>query len=158
MNNKTLLGVAIAALVIIGGVVLLKGKSSTNTQTAMTATVQPTAVTPPAQTVSPTGENITATQMKATAPAKEVTVTVTSSGFDPATVTISTGTKVTWINKSGERANVSSDKHPTHLLYPPLNLGSFNDGESVSLVFDKVGTFTYHNHLDPSMTGEVVVQ
>lgn len=86
------------------------------------------------------------------------TVKVTENGFEPSTVTIKAGTKVVWINNSGQDSNVSSAFHPTHLVYPPLNLGSFSDGDSVSLIFDKPGTYKYHNHLDPSQFGEIVVE
>jgi len=68
------------------------------------------------------------------------------------------GTKVVWIKKSGAVATVNSADHPTHLVYPPINMGEFKDGTSVQLVFDKPGTYKYHNHLIPSQTGTVVVE
>ena len=74
------------------------------------------------------------------------------------TFLVTAGTKVTWTNSSGSIANVSSDPHPIHTNYPPLNLGKFDDGGSVSLVFDKPGTYGYHNHLIPSQTGKVIVE
>ncbi len=83
--------------------------------------------------------------------------TVTPGGFDPSEVTIKTGNKVVWTNRSGDFVTVSSDPHPTHTDYPPLNLGRFDDGASVELVFDKAGTYTYHNHLNPAQKGKVVV-
>lgn len=86
------------------------------------------------------------------------TVTLTQSGFDPQTLTVKVGTKVTWTNKSGATATVNSAVHPIHALFPFLNLGSFDDGSSVEVVFDKTGTYTYHNHLNPSQTGTVVVE
>ena len=88
----------------------------------------------------------------------EVTVSITSSGFSPDSITVQPGTKVTWVNNSGGVANVSSDPHPTHTLYPPLNLGRVAGGASVSLVFDKAGSYGYHNHLNPGWTGKVTVQ
>lgn len=63
-----------------------------------------------------------------------------------------------WTNKSGATATVNSDAHPTHLLWPFLNLGSFDDGKSLSVVFDKAGTYTYHNHFSPSQKGTVIVE
>lgn len=67
-------------------------------------------------------------------------------------------TKVIWTNKSGDFANVSSDPHPTHVNYPPLNLSGFADSQTVELVFNKPGTFKYHNHLEPSKTGTIIVE
>lgn len=86
------------------------------------------------------------------------TVTLTSDGFSPATLTIKTGEAVTWVNKSGETATVNSDPHPTHTDYTPLNLGNFPDGGTLTLTFDKPGTFGYHNHLNPSVRGTITVQ
>ncbi len=142
MNSKMLVGIVI--LVAVAGGVLLVSKSS-NKQ-------------PPPQPIKqesqPTG-TATPTNQEET---NGTTVTISSSGFSPSTLTVKVGTKVTWVNKSGTIANISSVPHPVHTSYPPLNLGNFNDGESVSLVFDKTGTYGYHNHLNPSQTGTVVVE
>ncbi|MEX2007268.1 MAG: hypothetical protein WD992_00660, partial [Candidatus Levyibacteriota bacterium] len=67
------------------------------------------------------------------------------------------GATVIWTNSSGQVGNVSSNPHPTHSIYPALNLGNFGDGQGVSLVFDTVGTYGYHNHLDATKTGTVIV-
>lgn len=86
------------------------------------------------------------------------TVNLTTNGFSPATLTIKAGTKVTWVNQSGSNATVNSNPHPIHTDYPPLNLGSFKDGGTLSLTFDKPGTYGYHNHLNPSESGTIIVQ
>ncbi len=88
----------------------------------------------------------------------QVNVTLTANGFSPATLTIKAGKKVTWENKSGSTATVNSNPHPVHTAYPPLNLGNFSDGGTLSLTFDKPGTYGYHNHLNPSQSGTIVVQ
>lgn len=85
-------------------------------------------------------------------------ITLTPDGFSPSTLTIKAGTLVRWVNKSGQLGDVDSDPHPTHTSYPPMNFGTFSDGSSVELVFDKPGTYHYHNHLNPSQHGTVVVQ
>lgn len=86
------------------------------------------------------------------------TVTLTPSGWSPATLTIKAGQTVTWINKSGQEATVNSNPHPTHTDYPPLNLGSFANGTSLTLTFPTQGTYGYHNHFNPSQTGTIVVE
>lgn len=130
------------AIVIIAGVFILGSKKS------------------PYKTPTQSGSQ---SQQTATSPTQaekqnEVTVTVTSSGFVPQTLTIKAGTKVVWTNKSGVAVSVNSALHPTHLLYPPLNLGEVADGSSVQLVFDKPGAYNYHNHLNPGQTGTIVVE
>jgi len=108
------------------------------------------------QTISPTA-NPTITSSPS-AMQQQNTVTLTQSGWSPATLTIKVGQTVVWNNKSGETATVNSDPHPTHTDYPPLNLGSFPDGGSLSLTLPKAGTYGYHNHLNPSERGTIVVE
>lgn len=140
MNNARLLLVGIVVLVVVVAGVLLFSNKSTTTVNNQDAT--PTQATTPNDAIEST----------------EVNVNVMQEGYEPSTVTIKTGTKVVWVNKTSATANVSSDLHPTHLLWPFLNLGSFADGEMVSVVFDESGTYTYHDHLNPSRKGTVVVQ
>lgn len=147
MNNKTLIAV-IVVLVVIGAVVVVLGKGGKTNQPIET-TGQPST---PAQNT--TGQGTGGTVPKETIK----NVTLTSSGFDPKTVTVKAGTRVIWLNKSGEGATVNSDPHPIHQAYQPLNLGEFPDGSSVQLVFDKPGKYGYHNHLNPSQNGTVVVE
>lgn len=86
-------------------------------------------------------------------------VTVTQSGFSPKSVTIKAGDTVTWMNSDSASHTVSSDPHPTHTLFPVLNkVGLINAGDKKSLQFTTAGTFTYHDHLNPSSTGSVTVQ
>jgi len=80
------------------------------------------------------------------------------SGFTPKDITVKIGTRIIWVNKSSETATVSSVDHPTHRLYPFLNLGEFADGSSVQVVFDKAGKYSYHNHYNASETGTVTVE
>jgi plastocyanin len=86
------------------------------------------------------------------------TVQVTPNGFQPMNITIKVGTTVAWTNNSGKDVSINSDNHPTHLLYPLLNLGRVSDGGQVSLTFNTPGTYGYHNHLNPSQTGTITVQ
>ena len=86
------------------------------------------------------------------------TVSLTDAGFEPQTVNVKVGAKVEWMNNANQTRNVSSASHTTHLVYPPLNLGNFEPGESVSLVFTEAGSYKYHDHLNPSKFGTVVVE
>lgn len=137
--NKILLGTVTIIIVAAAGVLLMDNK--TNKQTMIP---------------SPTAQN--QTQASSSAKVASATVTLTQSGFDPETLKIKIGTKVTWVNKSGETATVNSDPHPSHTFWPFLNLGSFNNGASISVTFDKVGVYTYHNHLNPGEKGTVMVE
>lgn len=134
--NKILFGV-VAVVVLAGGFLFLSKPKSTPS-----IGVSPIASATP----SPTATN------------SADTVTLTATGFNPDILTVKVGMTVTWINKSGEEAAIDSDPHPIHTSYPPLNLGTVADGASVSLTFDKAGTYHYHNHLNPSERGTIVVE
>lgn len=116
--------------------------------------------TPPANQAQPTIEQSSPTSSPTGSIQQQSqnTVTLTSDGFSPATLTIKAGETVTWENKSGEAATVNSDPHPVHTNYAPLNLGNFPDGGTLSLTFDKPGTYGYHNHLNPSERGTITVE
>lgn len=135
MNSKLLL--IIIVLIVVFGAFTFLGNKKTNPTTTIQPTTKPT--------VTEANNPIT-------------TVALTDTGFTPKDITVKVGTRVVWENKSGKAATVNSADHPTHLLYPFLNLGEFADGSSVQVVIDKPGKYSYHNHLNASETGTVTVE
>ena len=101
---------------------------------------------------------------------EEFAVVYTDSGFSPRSVTIDRGDTVVFTNQSSREMWVASAMHPTHTVYSGTPLSQHcpdtaNDAfdqcearDSFRFTFDKAGTWNYHNHLDPSNTGSVVVQ
>ncbi len=147
MNGKYL--VIIVVLVLGLGLLLFKDQlfpssSSTQSSPEVTTTVTPTLTT--SMEASPTAQP------------EETMVTLTTSGYSPASLTVKVGEEITFINKSGKSAAVNSDPHPVHSVYPPLNLGGFKDGETLTFTFDKAGTYGYHNHLNTAQRGTIVVE
>lgn len=137
MNSKILIITSIIVLIIVAGIGFLSIQNKTKTVTVTKNQINNT----PKESV-PTS----------------VTVSVTSQGFKPSELKIKKGTLVIWNNESANSVTVNSDNHPAHLLWPFLNLGTFKNGESVSVVFDKVGNYTYHNHFNPTQRGKVMVE
>ncbi|KKR82808.1 MAG: Plastocyanin [Candidatus Daviesbacteria bacterium GW2011_GWA2_40_9] len=147
MNNKVMIGLIVIIILFAGSFFLLNKNNSTTPQSNSSQNTQVLPSPTNAQTTS--GAEPQQTQN---------VVTYTVSGFSPATLTVKAGTTVTWVNKSGSNFSLNSNPHPVHTDYPPLNIGITGDGQSKSLTFDKLGTYGYHNHLNPSDTGEVIVQ
>ncbi|MBI4053894.1 MAG: hypothetical protein HY397_01030 [Candidatus Doudnabacteria bacterium] len=97
---------------------------------------------------------------------KPVTIKFTSSGFEPSEVTVKKGESVKWVNESSISTWPASANHPSHVGYPTTGgcLGSTFDackglakGESWTFQFDFFGTWNYHDHLNPTRYGKVIV-
>lgn len=142
MQKNFLVSAGVVAVIVIAGIWLLTGSKK----------VAPA----PSPTSAPAVFQETAT------PSTQVSqnvVTISSSGFIPQTITIKAGESVTWVNGDNSSHQVNSAVHPTHQVYLPLNtVGQVRAGESKSLMFPDQGSFKYHDHLNPSLTGTVVVE
>ncbi|MBI4215649.1 MAG: hypothetical protein HY602_02910 [Parcubacteria group bacterium] len=100
-------------------------------------------------------------------PAPKNTVTFTAEGFVPNSLRVKAGETVTFENKGTQSIWPASAMHPTHRAYPTTGgcLGSTFDackallpGESWSFKFDIKGSWKYHDHLNPTRWGEIIVE
>jgi plastocyanin len=82
---------------------------------------------------------------------KEVNVNIVGFKFDPGTVTVDVGTKVTW-TQLDETIHDSTSK--TKVWSSPI----LNKGEKYSYTFTKAGTYEYWCSIHPEMLGKVVVK
>ncbi|HUQ85820.1 MAG TPA: hypothetical protein VM077_05845 [Candidatus Limnocylindrales bacterium] len=94
-------------------------------------------------------------------------VTLSEKGFSEKEITIKKGQKVTWTIGDDGVYWPASDIHPLHNSYPDSGgcLGSKLDacrflkrGEKFSFVFEKVGVWGIHDHLNPKHTMNVRVE
>lgn len=90
-------------------------------------------------------------------PAATATISFTNDGFSPQELEVKVGTVVTVRNDSNTRVQFSSDDHPTHTINQGMNLPVLNPGESDTFTADEVGEWGFHDHLDDSHTGVLVV-
>ncbi len=97
----------------------------------------------------------------------EKNIEITGSGFSPSTMTVDAGNTVTFINKDSKPHWPASAVHPSHGAYPEPGgcIGSrfdackgLNNGEVWKFTFNQKGTWKYHDHLNPGLTGTVVVK
>ncbi len=86
-------------------------------------------------------------------------VTYTDSGFSPAVLTIKNGGTVTFKNSASDDMWVASNPHPVHTDYPGFDAKkNIAPGETYQFTFTKSGSWGYHNHLNPSEGGKIIVQ
>ena len=78
-------------------------------------------------------------------------ITITAKGFVPAAVTVKVGTRVVWNNED-------KSAHDVTLEPSGPSSGSIKPGTPASHVFDKAGTFPYHDALHPALKGTITVK
>lgn len=82
----------------------------------------------------------------------------TDNGFQPITLKVKANTMVHIINQSAMQLQFSSNDHPTHLKDPELNMEVIQPGKDAMLKVTKMGTWGYHNHLNPTDKGTIEVE
>ena len=81
---------------------------------------------------------------------KPNTVLIKGFAFDPATLTVTTGTTVTWMN-------MDSTSHTVVATGKAFSSGNLNNGQSYAHTFNETGTFEYNCGIHPTMSGKVIV-
>jgi plastocyanin len=87
------------------------------------------------------------------APADSAEVSISGSAFNPAIITITAGTVVTWTNFDLFAHTVTSDVGSSD----PWDSGSLGQGGVFTRTFNIPGTYGYHCEIHPFMQGMVVV-
>ncbi len=81
---------------------------------------------------------------------KDYTVTINDFSYDPETITVTRGDRVTWENKGAyPRSATHTGVFDTEVIAP---------GESATVTIDTVGTFEYYSLTYMAMKGTVVVE
>lgn len=108
---------------------------------------------------SPTSGTEAATPVIPVIPAATKTwpVLINNSTFQGGTLTIKKGDTVKFTNNDDVPHQVASNPHPIHINFTPLNGGILNKDGTFEVQFDTIGTFAYHCHLHPNMTGTITV-
>ena len=92
------------------------------------------------------------------------TVTINGNQLDKPTLTVGTGTTVTWVNTDQTANTITSNgvNTDTSLLTKTgpgqFNSGPLNRGESFSFTFDTPGTYKYSSIIHGYIMGTVIVQ
>lgn len=90
---------------------------------------------------------------------KEVMVKMSQIAFQPQSIRVSKGTKITWINDDSVEHYVNSDSHPAHSYFKEQNSKSLKKGESYSVILPEAGIYPYHCSAHASqMSGNILVE
>jgi len=145
MNKKALIALVVLVIVIAGAAFWLMRKDPNATESTNTTKPTSSESTPTDTTTTP-GE------------ASQKTITYSDSGYSPSTITVKTGDTIVIKNTSSHSMMFDSDPHPVHTINPELNVDTVAPGESRTFVVDTKGTFGYHNHLNASQKGTIIVE
>jgi plastocyanin len=141
MSNKIFFGILVLVAGVLTGWFLLNSPSEQSE--IIEKNVLPVASVSPALNASDSGKLI---------------VTYTDSGFSPLSQTVKKGSTITYMNESSRGMWVASGVHPTHQLLPGFDqLLSVPKAGIYEYTFTKTGTWSYHNHVNPTDVGTIVV-
>lgn len=91
------------------------------------------------------------------------TMTISNATVTPASVTISVGQSIRFINGDSRTHDMSSDPHPSHTNCPSIaNVGNIAPGQTKDTFgFASAGSCGFHDHNDPdnnSLKGRITIQ
>ncbi len=170
MKNKTLIWSVLGLLIIIliGVMIFRPGTREPKNQTAGADNSQ---VAP--QTTAADGSGISVQGAGVQNLVIKPVITWTDSGFQPTLTTVKKGTTVIFRNDSSKGMMwPASAVHPSHTAYDGTSLAEhcpdatettfdactgYKPGTSWEFTFNKVGTWGFHNHLQPQFTGKIIV-
>ena len=97
------------------------------------------------------GKSGNTTMNNSNPPSTSNTVDIYGMAFNPATLTVKSGTKITWTNSDGFAHTVTSDNGST------FSSGNLAAGATFSFTASSAGTFNYHCNIHSAMTATIVV-
>lgn len=139
-----------------------------NQDTATVPTPTPTSIS----TLTPVS---TPTLLPTTSPRPTLNsiILYSDSGYSPSTLKVKKGETAIFKNTSSKMMWTASAVHPTHKGYPGTDIAfcgkqtlvvmfdackGYGPGESWEFPFNEQGTWKYHNHLQPSHLGTIIVE
>ena len=149
-SRKTPLIAAIIVVIALMGLTVyaLQASNGSNEEKATTSSQN--------QSDTTTGSTDPASEAAPT-PSERMALSFTDSGFEPEQITVKKGTVITVTNNSSKDVQFSSNEHPSHRDNTEMNLKTLSPGESESYTATVVGTWGFHDHIDDSKMGTVVV-
>lgn len=92
---------------------------------------------------------------------KDISATViyTDKGFNPQEIIIKQGGTVLFVNEGSNKMWVASNPHPSHTILSTFDqFGLADTGEAYQYTFENVGEWVYHDHVNASFEGTVIVE
>lgn len=147
--KKTFIIIIILAVVVIGAYYAIVNKSLKGTSTNTLPETNNSASSSPTPTSASDASESNASE---TSSVENITVDIRNFSFNPSTLTVKKGTKVTWTNSDNVAHTVTSDSGNL------LNSATLSPGQSFSFIFTNPGSINYHCAIHPTMKGKIIIQ
>jgi plastocyanin len=102
---------------------------------------------------SPSRPDTTAPASPAAAPEAAARVTIDQFAYSPRELTVTAGTRVTWVNRDDVPHTVTSSEKPRH-----FSSGTLDTDQEFTHLFTTPGTYEYFCAVHPKMTAKVIVK
>ncbi|MEI9914277.1 MAG: cupredoxin domain-containing protein [Candidatus Saccharibacteria bacterium] len=146
LSNKAYAVLIVLLVLVAGSITYLASRGSAATSTSTIASAPRSAPTSTAAIVN-------------VSKAPVAQVSVTSTGFYPASIEVVRGQAVVWVNNDSKPHQIASDPYPSDNTLASLNSeNSLLANDAYTYIFDKAGVYTYHDNLNPKLEGSVVVK
>lgn len=173
MNKNIIYGIIVVVIVLIAGFFLFNQDRTEQTQNNTNNTNSTDTLnnddSNTTDIIPPSNMN-TETTTQANSPAEEPTVpdgndvavfeiAYNGTAFSPPQLTIKNGDVVIFKNESDKSFWPASGPHPVHTNYPEFDAKkSIGPGQKYEFKFTKTGEWPFHDHLNPSATGKIIVK
>jgi plastocyanin len=160
--SKKLTFIVIAIIIVIAGLAwagFAKGSSGTSSTTADSAAATDPASTPAETTPSPSSPTQEVSDCQSM---DKPEITYDNSGFSPKCIKVKSGTAVSWKNSGSTQIQIGADPHPSHTGNREVSDGQFtlnvDPGATATSTLTTKGQHGFHNHLNPTAAGVIIVE
>lgn len=89
---------------------------------------------------------------------EQIAVVYDGKAYSPNQISIQEGATVIFVNESSSPMWPASDPHPLHTDYSDFDpMGPVAAGDSYEYTFREAGEYGFHDHINPSASGVIVV-
>jgi plastocyanin len=149
---KKIIIVIVVIVVIIGIYYFTSTNNYSGTPQIIVSSVSTTTTTVLGVPANASSSVSTSTLTSTVPVSSDTIVEIKNFSFNPSTLTIKTGSKVTWINNDVTAHTVTSNSGNL------LNSKPLSPGQSFSFTFTNPASVNYHCNIHPMMKGQIIVQ
>jgi plastocyanin len=103
--------------------------------------------------------NVTTSSQTSTGLKTPAKITINATGYSPATITISKGGTVNWSNQDVAKRQVVISSYSGKENFSDFRTSDPIDVKGIyGITLYKVGTYSYHDQLDPNLKGKIQVK